>query len=87
MVVCDTPFQCATTRKSLLIIVHTSANHKDFRTNIRQTWGHPGVMEELGASVVFFVGRSHNMRVEYSLKKESEKYGDIVQSGQCVFHN
>ena len=68
----------------MLIIVHTSANHGAFRDTIRKTWGHPGVLEELKASVVFFVGRTHDMRVEHSLKEESDKFGDIVQSGKYL---
>ena len=63
-------------------MVHTSPGHRDFRDVIRQTWGHPGVLEELEASVVFFVGRTFDMRDEHSVKLESEKFGDIVQSGK-----
>ena len=80
-------FQCASTRKSLLIVVHTSASHRDFRNTIRKTWGHPGVLEELQASVLFFVGRTHDLRVEHSLQAESKQYGDIVQSGKIIFEN
>ena len=74
--------QCATTRKSLLFVVHTSPSHWKYRDTIRKTWGHPNLLEELNASVVFLVGRSHDVRLEYSLQKESELYGDIVQSGK-----
>ena len=66
-------------------MVHSGCNQQSFRDTIRETWGHPSLLEEFRASVVFFVGRSYDMRVELAVQEESQKHGDIVQSGEIIF--
>ena len=72
---------CARDRQSALYIVHTSPNHQEFRNIIRDTWGDQDIMRSLDASVIFFVGRSDDVKAEYRIKQESEQFGDIVQGG------
>ena len=64
----------------LLIMVTSHLTHSSERNRIRDTWG----VDRYAANsdplwrTVFLVGRSYNKKFSKKVKKESEKYGDII---------
>lgn len=61
-----------------IVYVHTSCKNYERRELLRKTWANPLLFKDLTFKVVFMMGRASD-DVQQDVKKEFDKYGDIVQ--------
>lgn len=61
-----------------IVYVHTSCKNFERRDLLRKTWANPLLFKDLTFKVVFMMGRASE-DVQQDVKKEFDKYGDIVQ--------
>lgn len=67
------------TSKLILFVIKSAAQNLERRRAIRETWGKEITVDGFIIRSVFVVGISKNRAVEANIKKEFEKYDDIVQ--------
>ena len=84
---CDDLIQNGVERKNLdevelLIAIPSSADHFEHRIWIRETWGQkePSLFKK--KAVYFFLGKSPNQTVNEAVRKENQRFKDIVQAGE-----
>lgn len=63
----------------LLVAIPSSPGNGADRDLVRKLWG--SKLKEMGARVVFFVGRVQDIRAEHAVFQEHQLHRDIVQSG------
>ena len=62
-----------------IIYVHSAPGNRKRRDNIRQSWGQVNLFTQFPSRIVFFVGLTSE-KIQSDLNKESQLYGDIIQS-------
>ena len=62
-----------------IIYVHSAPGNRKRRDNIRQSWGQVNLFTQFPSRIVFFVGLTSE-KIQSDLEKESQLYGDIIQS-------
>ena len=69
----------------LLIAIPSSAEHFEQRRWIRETWGQkePSLFKK--KAIYFFLGRSANQTINEAVRKENQRFKDIVQAGESYF--
>ena len=87
---CDDLIQNGVERKNLdevelLIAIPSSAEHFEQRRWIRETWGQkePSLFKK--KAIYFFLGRSANQTINEAVRKENQRFKDIVQAGESYF--
>uniref|UniRef100_A0A183CVE2 Hexosyltransferase n=1 Tax=Gongylonema pulchrum TaxID=637853 RepID=A0A183CVE2_9BILA len=63
----------------LLIVAITSVHETHYRRTIRQTWGKPALYKNFKTAVIFPIGRTNNVTLLRSIKKEQKQFGDLIQ--------
>ena len=75
----DVKLDCNRVESSrLVILVHTSMNHRDLRDAIRSSWGNRTNLLRYNASLYFVIGKSHKPTSPERLK-ELSAYSDLIQ--------
>ena len=69
------PADCAETT-SLLVLVHSSPDHRALRQTLRETWARNRVGH---IRTVFVVGDPKNKKLTEALRQEGEQQGDLLQ--------
>ncbi|CAK8691118.1 unnamed protein product [Clavelina lepadiformis] len=64
---------------SMVLMVKSSAKHRDRRDVIRQTWGSWRLVDVIRLEVVFLLGTTKDPNLRDSLEEESSHHGDILQ--------
>ena len=87
---CDDLIQNGIERKNLdevelLIAIPSSVDHFKQRIWIRETWGQRGPSLFKKKAIYFFLGKSTNQTINEAVRKENQRFKDIVQAGKIDF--
>lgn len=86
----ENPTLCSSVRNlNIIVIVHTSPDHKERRLSIRNTWANDAFYHHLGnVRTVFLLGKSKDQNIQNQIKEEFKRYGDLLQ-GDFIddYHN
>ena len=73
-----------TSNQSVLILVCSAVENVDRRKAIRSTWGDAALLADVGARLVFVVGRTDPTRsppgIQRRVEAEHQRHGDVVQT-------
>lgn len=74
------------TQKRALFVIHSSVDHFEYRSVIRETWGRKSVLDQLfnGSQIIFVLGKSQDQRIENQVDWEAEYYCDILKGGNSL---
>ena len=64
---------------SVIILVKSAAINFERRNSIRKTWGWPGNCNHTTTRIVFLLGLISDKTAQLEIKKENDRYQDIVQ--------
>ncbi|XP_047500554.1 beta-1,3-galactosyltransferase 1-like isoform X2 [Penaeus chinensis] len=70
---------CKDTPLALALVVTAPSNAKK-RHFIRNTWGHPALVEVTGIRPIFIVGQTADPAAQASLSHETSQYHDVIQA-------
>ena len=86
----ENPTLCSSVHNlHIVVIVHTSPDHKERRFSIRNTWANDAFYHHLGnVRTVFLLGKTKDQKVQNQIQDEYKRYGDILQ-GDFIddYHN
>lgn len=74
------PAACRNSNLFLLTLVFSSPANISQRDAVRRTWANQTLIQGFPAKLLFFLGSTQTSEAQEALKKESDNYGDMVQS-------
>ena len=64
---------------NFLLIVHSATGHSEQRQTIRRTWANRALLQAFNGRLVFILGTPNTKAKHAQIKRESNKFGDIIQ--------
>ncbi|CAM1322491.1 Uncharacterised protein g8131 [Pycnogonum litorale] len=61
----------------LAVLVTSSPEHFIRRQTIRSAWNHPRIQRESDSTIIFLIGQSDDVRLNFKVEEESERRGDV----------
>ncbi|XP_077970604.1 uncharacterized protein LOC120328290 [Styela clava] len=63
----------------MLFVVKSAPSYEENRISVRNTWGSSSNSNKYGIFVLFVIGKTNDETVNINLRKENQKFGDILQ--------
>ncbi|KAM9734739.1 beta-1,3-galactosyltransferase 9 [Menidia menidia] len=76
----SSPRACENSRLFLLTLVFSSPGNVTQRDAVRRTWANQTLVQGIPVQTLFFLGSTQSSAEQEAIRRESERYGDMVQA-------